>query len=716
MTYRQAMQGVQSSDEWNEVRVSGAAIGTMVIRDFLLILMISFAAIQFFGTYQPAGLVALLIGYFLLPGSYREDEMPRAAAAWARMAFGVAIACMLYGILGGGILNLFVMLPTIGVMLVLFLLMETSLGPKIGTVMILFILVIFPIVFGATIFSAFLPQTIDATLAMFLLAVAFFANPPIRKEAVNKTQTFNVYITKGSTARRGVGPTNYTTLVSNGMFLGFAITAVMPLILMFTGATAAAASSIALVNGLILLLSIPMGYFSGPEGRPYMGIIVLVFAMMAFSFVYTGAVGTAIFGGFWPQVNTVITAVATPMGDAFSAVGQTMSDTKLLMTCPSCYYDLQLQKQKAANSKVVEGGTVKSIEMMGFKAINWAEGVSELDPSIPLIGSVKLENQGCFTAHNLNVKLLDPILLNPEKVSAAKPTQGYEVISDKCTFTECLGADDTSDESSCQWYKKRPNIPPGDLKLMTFQCGDPSSGEEYQNWSTDVQKCDCYNSTSQNAVYEKGVCDKDICSQGGGDLLTYSYADWMVTIPLRYEFNYSSNVSMDSVQVMDADVFNQKLLNDEVSLENRESIYSGGPVKISIYVQDQPLRSGERSYGTLSITNTGKGNVSMGTELHLWLPSSLTGIQLTSMRQVGKASGLTCTPSSDKDIIQYNKTVCLLTNDLASGETRTYAFSFTYVLSGGVDTKTLGFRGTVDYDYVTVSQIQIPITKFPLTG
>ncbi|MEM7820638.1 MAG: hypothetical protein QW751_00345 [Candidatus Aenigmatarchaeota archaeon] len=713
------------------MKIHGGVIAAMILRDFILVLAIVLVAWQFYMIYPILSLATLFVGYFMLPGSYREDEPHKAASAWVRTILGLAIAIVFYFILQGTFDALIGSIVSILIFVPLFIVLGLFAKGKPWLSLGIYGSLIFFVLVGGGITLAI----VNPAIALFLLTAAYYVNLPLKLQ-VEGGRKIEIYIFEKSTKPTGWAPGEQSKTMADALFLGLALAGAIPVIQMVLGPTTAA---LGWVLSLIFGLGIIMGYFAGPEGRPYIGLIILFLAIMAFSYQYTGVIGSSVFGAWWPQVNTAISTIGQPMGEVFSSVGQSLSDAKMLLTCPSCYYAEQERRKQEANAKLIEGGTVKAIEQTEFKAINYVEAVPNIDPTIPLIGSVKLENQGCFTARNIAVTFGQLKLIDPRNISVAHPDWGRVTLAfDACEFTSCTGADTGKNSgSTCEWKSERPNSPPGDVKSLTFQCG--KKGDYNSGWANTMRICDCFapvdtseypnlcegdckdaigNCQSDCYVFKKRTCTdptevKTYCPDPG--ILIYSYADWTIILPLSYSFSYTSNVSMDNIEVMNKDVFNRKLLNNQIKLFNSESRYSGGPVKVGIYVQDQPLRSGEEAFGRISITNTGRGNVTGGT-LKLWLPSTLTGITLDGIRNVGAPSGLSnCTDSIDTVGNILYKTVSCNINNLQPDKTATYAFRFTYTLED-LESKTLGFRGTVDYTYTAVSEIQLPMIKAPIGG
>ena len=701
-------------------------LGQLYIKAFIKMFAGLFIAMQFFLMPMPfvsfIALAVLFVMYFTMPTSYYDDEPYKTAEAWIKTLYGIFISLMLLTILTPGgwtdILasasSMFILvLIAIGLVIIN---MGVAKKSKFWAAAITILLVLFLMAFGG-----FLINATNPAVSIFYLAIAFFCVPPEPKGKrpgnaptiiVNNLINSGKNIATGNFLGEKYGDKTLNAF-STALFISFAGIGGAPIVSWLTAAPLGGAGIPAgtIIVGAIWAMSFIAGLVSNREARPYLGIMIIGVAILAFSFQYTGTIGTAIFGGFWPQVSSGITAITAPMGPAWDQLSQSISDTQMMMTCPSCYYAEQERRQQEARSKVTEGGTVKAIERTEFRAINYAEDSPNIDPTIPLIGSVKLENQGTFIASNLVASFGTLELINPQEMSMADPNKGHKPMgNNKCEFTACTGSDEadaTFPNGVCNWKTLRPSMPPGDLKLLTFQCGE----SPYNNWSADIQKCDCYDPEKNEYVYEDGSCT------GCSGILTYSNADWMISIPLTYTYSYKSNVSIDNVEIMDRTIFNEKLLNDELTLFNAESQFSGGPVKIALFVQDQPLRSGEPSFGRISIINTGSGNVTGG-KMTLLLPNELTGVYLRDdkINNVGSPSGL---QEYDRDTttvgnIEYSYVTFTITDNIGPKESLSYAFKFTYDLSTGLETKSMAFRGSVDYNYKTISEIQLPMIKAPL--
>lgn len=667
-------------------------IGLLYIKSMLKLVILILAAVEFVNIHPLIALIVLLAGYFTMPTSYYTNQPYRGMEGWLRMFIGVVIAFMLWFLLSGRPLAMIIPLLLGG-----------------------------PFAWLGMIFMDLLAG--QPAISIFFLMLGFFVTAPERKD-VTSGPIIQVAIGKRLTKAVKFASGAATGFGEKLLFLVLAgIGGALPLLQGWVS------GAFSLIFGLIWLLSLAMGFFAGREGRPYVGIIIMLFAVLAFSYQFTGTVGTAMFGAWWPQVQSGITAIAAPMGEAWDSVSLTLSDTKLMLTCPSCYYAVQQQRQMAAATRVTEGGTVKSLELTKFFAINYNTDNPNIDPTIPLIGSVQLENQGTFTANGVTVTMGTPWLKNPQEFSLANKNQGVYNLPDSCVLTTCTGSetDTSTPQQTCTWTTEPfSTIRPNSKLLMNFKCGDDT--KDFSQWKAgcgeckgsgcNINMCECHDpdtgETTQECINNNGDC-KQSC---GTDLKVVSKGNWMVEIPFTYEFGYNANVSIP-VEIMNKSVFERKLLTDELNLQRAESRYSGGPIKVAIGMQQMPLRDGDESYGSFAITNTGKGKVTLA-DLELYFPESLTGLKLASPpKNVSMAQILQMYEikynyqlPGDTSGIRYTVYRLSLIGPLEQDKTAMYTFSLIYdITDKTVETKTLAIFGTVSYKYEVTDDIELPVAQ-----
>jgi len=711
----------------------------LVLRSMVKMLIIILILVNFVNTYALISLVLLFAFYFTMPTSYTTREPYKAIESWMRMFLGLCIASLLWSILEFG---------------------GTAAGFFTG-------LSIMPVLYGGGMSSP-----------IYLLSLAFFFTLPKREEVSGgigglwsegrlkdtKRGQFANYM-------RGTVSGDSFQSVGNIVFLLFVVMAGLFILRNWMLGESATVMFVA-----FWLLCLAAGWMSGREGRPYVGIMMVGLAILIFSFQFTGIVGGAVFGAYWPTVEHYGSMITEPLGEMYEQASGGISDAWLLMTNPAAYEAAKRQEQQAKASVIKKGGTKKSIELEDFSAINYGTGTPTIDPNLFLIGSIYLKNEGEFIANNVKVTLGQPLVKDPSRVGAyfnsdrdcwrdALESDDFEskavlcsympLLGDTCVFSACTGADQeefsANDVSQCTWNSESN---PGDFKLMTFKCGEINEQGEFEGWSSSgedyiynrktydlshfaIGRCDCYcNSripSCKNAEEETLCCDNTdelgnnvdgyrygscVPKTDGGwcdlnkALLTYSYAKFYVTLDMDYEFDYNVDVQAE-VAIMNTTIFLEKLMNKEIKPEGKESKYTGGPVVFTIWVQDQPLRSGEQSFATVSVYNDGKGTL-VDNEIDsitLKIPKQY----ITELDKSSETGFTVSDPDSESDDEYYIITGSL-DGDLETNQYARFTFDFVGELPEDVIEKTTLFIADFDYTYSTNKKIEMPIVSAPIVG
>ena len=683
------------------------------VKPFLKLSVILLIAFEFF-IFHPQPFIALIVlwvGYFSMPTAYREDEdeigmSAKGIESWLRMIVGAILSFSIF------------------------------------------------FAFGST----------AAIIPIVLMAFAFFVTPPQKKASGG-----GIHIeidTKGVHGKEG-------QVIDTAIFIGLMLLALM----YGTLVGGWLSDSFGYIVLIFWVFSFLAGWFSGRSGRPYIGVIMIVVALFIFSFQYTGTVGAQLFGAYWPTVEHYGSMIAEPVGNVIEQARQGAADAWLMMTCPSCYYQEMEERDQAEES--ITTGTVKSIELKNFKIINYGTGDSSIDPAIPLVGTVQLKNEGEFSANDIRVSLKPPIVKDPSKVGSVfdssvdcwidseeansennKYCTYMKLLNDQCVFTSCLGSDqDTSCDTSsdciysdaicekgrcvnpglteCTWTDDV--TVPGELKLLTFNCGE--EGEDEGKWSNTLNLCDCHCragteceldditkkcKNTDSCCCKNTIAKEEACSSNACDLnyeyMVYTYSDFYLTFNMDYQFDYSVDVKND-ITIMDRDIYLEKLTNNEIRPKEIDSYYTGGPVKISIAIQDQPLRDGETSYATVSILNEGKGilfnsdpdDVSSGLEIKI--PKDIVPtVGILSQTRFEDAEDVEVS-SIIIDGIDYH--VIKKKLDAQGGgleKNKIARFTFTFVGDIGEDIieKSTNVIGEFNYTYSTNKKIDSSIIRAPL--
>jgi hypothetical protein len=542
-------------------------MGPLFARAMIKFIFYFLIILQFFMINQPVpALIATFVGYFSMPTYYKTSRPYKAIEAWVRLGFGVLLSIEMYAIfsLQNILTVVFLMVSTGGLyILSIFNQMITNVGSS------------------------------SASAAnLFFLSAAFFIVFPSRIVDENDDRKVFVGVSVGKHISAAVNQTltDASKKLNDYVFLIIAGIAGFPILFWLSGAW----SNFMIVYLVVWLMSLFAGYFGGPAGRPYIGIIIIVFSLFAFSTSLPGYVGQAIFGIWWPQVENVITTVTTPLTPMWAQMNKGFSDAWLLMTNPALYYERMMESTQASQSVVTTGGLTTSIELNGFDF----SGISTLDPSESFLGSVELENKGEFNANYIDLKL---------QTLWHNATSLENVALGKFDRIGC-GPDVTSPSSlpnnivECKWDKITY---PGELKIVTFkiQRDDTSSPPWTGIWGFVREE-----NTSTN---------------------TYMQGGTTVKINASLDYNYNVNVSLP-VEVINYNKYYELVQARQIQLSTLESQYSGGPVKATIWSQKQPLRSGDDSIIRVYIKNEGVGNLTQVTNYIIYVPNELNATQVAS--------------------------------------------------------------------------------------
>ncbi|MFQ6021071.1 MAG: hypothetical protein ACE5J4_03620, partial [Candidatus Aenigmatarchaeota archaeon] len=232
-----------------------------------------------FLTIQPLiSLIILFFAYFTMPTFYYRTEPFKAAEAWMRIVVGYLIAGIAWVILSGIFANIIEIIS-------------------------------WPIYLLPQIFNVNNPA-----VPLTLIITAFFITLPRSEESPTEGEKVKIeFIEKGKGKifahlgglTRGAG----SEIVGNMIFI------VLMLIAGITIITGWLGGGFQLVFTIIWVMSIIMGWFSGREGRPYIGVLMVGISVLALSLTFTGIVGQAVFGAWWPAVQNFAETTISPITD-----------------------------------------------------------------------------------------------------------------------------------------------------------------------------------------------------------------------------------------------------------------------------------------------------------------------------------------------------------------------------------------------------------------
>ncbi|TRZ54684.1 hypothetical protein D4Q76_01945, partial [archaeon] len=531
-------------------------------------------------------------------------------------------------------------------------------------------------------------------IPMFLIALGFFFAIPEASEEIPKgagVQIINYLGKKGDSFAAISG-----LLILLGVVLG-------ALQLTWWSATWIIFVSVGLVGAFT-------AFRSHAAERGTMGAPIVALLLITLSTSYPALLGESIFGAWWPSVESSITSITAPLGDAWTQASSGMGSAFSMVTNPSAYYEQQMAQQQAS-ANIKSGGTTKSIEVSGDFLINSV-------PEQALLASATLENKGEFKATNINVILKQLQTKSKDRgVLSPKPDVAYK-------FVTCSGVTPSktnSDGDTCTWKEPSYN---GDMKLMTFTYGVDytESGVKKSGWG-DIGKCDCAVGSDKSGCisttddingckYCYGDAAKTTKCAASGGIIEYPYAGKTISVGFGYSFDYIVNVSL-GLQLMQSETLNDLLLKKQIRLQDVEAQYSGGPVRASIWTMKQPVRANEDTLAVITILNQGTGTVKSGAEYVLTIPfvsgMKAEDLKITEVSSSGLNCGNIITPVDDVSKLKDGKgrvkktdsyeLHCNLEKDLGKQKDAKYGFIFNYNIPKTVDSKTVLFVGNVNYQY-----------------
>lgn len=682
------------------------SLAMRAIIKFVVIILITFQFTIEYRMYFIA-LGFLWMAYFSMPTSYRhEDEtqyegsevnriksknLGNAFSAWMRVIVGIFLSIVIYAAFGG--------------------------APEIAGIAI--------------------------------MAAAFFITPP--HKVTDSGAGISIQFTKDG---KVYGP-HIAERISTIIFI------ILMLVAVFLGFTLGAWGSSGTLGWVMAgfwLIGLFAGIFAQSAGRPHVGVGLIVIGLFIFSMQFTGTVGTELFGAYWPTVEHYGSMITDPIFGMVEKSRESVSDAYLIITCPSCYEQKKLEEERAKAAKLdtkYGGGTTKSIELKDFNAVNYGTARPTIDPALPFVGTIRLENEGEFTADKVYISLNTPLIKDPKKVGLAYNTSPYCSFSDptgesctytllekdNCMFTSCPGLDETVSlpASFCSWTEF-PTVPE-EVKFTTFKCGDQTLEPPYSMWNGDintkyaVRSCSCHSRDDPKASpeYTYGSCNyvdsaEEMNKYDGcylnTHILTYQYGNYYLTLDMDYSFTYDVDAQAN-IHIMDEDLFLHKLTNKEITVKQLESKYTGGPVVLTIWIQSQPLRSGEESFVTISVLNDGDGKIAYAqdkdagslekiaekSELMIYFPKEIVeqGTIPTVLNNIGLSKPDTTNIVEDNYVL-----VSTLEKSLKKGEFARMTLSFKTALPAGVDEKTNLITAAFDYTYVNNKKLEFPIIKVPI--
>lgn len=212
------------------------------------------------------------------------------------------------------------------------------------------------------------------SMLLALIAMAFFAIPPIPKERKN-SELFMMY-------------DFYDKII-------FAIIMGVVLVLFFSGWEVSKTLSATFIY--FWFVTLIAGFFSPAEARPAMGFLMLGAATIIYGIgPGTQQVMSGLFGPWWPTIQNTFSSITEPIGEAFGGFANTLRSGWLMLTDP-VGYATQLMNGTHAVNPIGKTGSL-GVEITDIT-------ISAILPAQPFVIIAMLKNEGAFDAENVTVFL-----------------------------------------------------------------------------------------------------------------------------------------------------------------------------------------------------------------------------------------------------------------------------------------------------------------------
>ena len=640
---------IRGSIKAGEVEIPPGKVGLLVTKAMAKLLIFFFIAyLELFPLNRLIALIFTFAFYFTLPVSYKESQPYRLIESWARpFAVGTYLSFLIFMTFAGsgGIANA---------------------GP------------------GAS---------------LFFMSIAFFVwSFPTHKEEREEGVVKLVVSTK----LRDLSKSSGFIAVERYIFFTFMLFAIGMSGLNF-GNIFSTTGTTELTFFAVWLLSLISGIISAPEGRPYIGAFMIFIAIFVFTFTYTGVMGEAVFGYWWPQVESFGESIAAPLAPMWAQVQSGMGDTWLMLTNPMAYYNQMQQKQQATKSVVTTGGTTKSIELTRTDLFTSLSGI--LEPKLdPVIGSFEIQNQGEFEANSIELKIW-ALWQNPKDLT--KQASTGSLITFNCSRPPYTAATFRGGIGTCNWDE---TTYPGEIKLSTFVFNKDSWGLTGVAEDPNLDICVVKNPDGSDMC--RGSTD-ECCNNLNS---TYVHAGQIVRFNANITYYYNVNVSIPA-EVIDWSTYANLLQAKEITLQELTSQYTGGPVKATLWSQKQPIRAGEVALFVASIYNDGGGNIIEISNFAIKIPKELGIVEKISSTFYG-SGGLTddgCGPNrivnpggGDAEIDCHHTWA---NHPIKPGEYKRVSFLVTPPSTMSVDRMTRLITGLATYKYIKTSSQSLTVAN-----
>jgi len=444
---------------------------------------------------------------------------------------------------------------------------------------------------------------------------------------------------------------------------------------------------------LIFVLFGSISMFAGvsmlAESRAFLGLPFILMYLFIFTSQQPAIMGQAIFGYWWPQVQNFGETYLSPLGTALEQAGKSLSDVWLMMTNPQAYFLKISQTNQATQSVITTGGTSLSIETNKVDLLPTVIGT--LEPSEPVIGIIELENKGEFESGRVDLTLSNNWVDPKDNKESSVGT----ISNLKCSGSTYEGT--SGNPLFCNWTD---TTYPHELKASSFII-NIGNAEDLRLCKDNVtSSCTC------------GSCIKET--------QTYKHAGEIVKFYTNLSYNYNVNVTIP-FNIINQTLYMERLkTGNRVLMTNITSEYTGGPVKATLFIPNQPARTHWPQLVVASIYNDGSGELTKVNKFEIMFYSQyIESVQviMTTFKYSDKSDG--CDTPVGQNITNKDSNdnfVIICKNEYGTIKPQEYKrVSFYVIPKEGVEIteKTTQIIGKANYGYRKTNAQSLVVANNP---
>jgi len=508
------------------------------------------------------------------------------------------------------------------------------------------------LILGCYLIPFYLFGTIFNSNVLAILALAFFAVPPVERSK------------KGTESSEEAATGEFGAMFDKALFVGLmfiallgsgALNVVSPL---FTfGPGWELTGTLRATFLYFWFVSFIAGLFSSRAARPEAGLIMLGAATVIYG-IGPGSqdIGSGLLGQWWPTVHNGVAELTEPLAEVMMQLGNTLGQAVFLLTNPIGY------------TQQILNGTYATDPTTGLKGALGVEFDGKIDvtpifPGQPFSIVYKLKNSGAFETSNVNVTLTSNMKFSDSggKIDFTRVTVPISQFGFNATEREevCIDKDgvdhqqQTSKDEPCYQVVHYPYVPFPGGAVGSYQ--QPSGTTPETMTKLDIRQGFFQSNgfSCSEMIGAKHILDEIANKLAGGigakritsniDLRNF-YIPFNITVTYPYQIDSSIDVELISQGEWDRLVADGKL----VTQTKKASTFTNAPVQLNLDTLEQPIREKTPLFIGLSLVPVQKYQASTSSQIEsaqiqLIIPNALGEIKSCTNNKFATTPGATAT-------------------------------------------------------------------------